>query len=228
MTTAENYRYRNPLIQLRHPFTCLIAGASGSGKTHFLTNLLMYSDLLIDVPIQRLVYCYGAEIPATFKKLKSKFPFLEVYEGLNENLKFNSRINNFLIIDDLMTDSVKSNAISDYFTKGSHHSNLSVILLTQNFFQQGAYARTINTNANYVVYFKNPRDNLQIQYLGRQIYSGKSQILTESFKNATERPHGYIFLDFKQTTPDEYRLKTNILPSDPGRPLVYIPKNKVI
>jgi hypothetical protein len=205
----------------------IIAGATGSGKTQFLTNLLLEADQHFDKPIQRLVYCYGAYIPDTFAKLRTKYPKLETYEGVETNLNFDRRLNNLLVLDDLMSDSAKSDEVSHYFTRGSHHLNLTVILLTQNFFHQGVVARTINRNAHYVVKFKDPRDNSQISALARQIYPGRSGILTESFKDATERPHGYLLMDFRQDTPDNQRLKTNILNADPKPAIAYVAKRSV-
>jgi hypothetical protein len=38
--------------------------------------------------------------------------------------------------------------------------------------------------------------------------------MQEAYKDATSRPYGYLFLDYKQTTPDEFRYRTNILPSE--------------
>jgi hypothetical protein len=45
--------------------------------------------------------------------------------------------------------------------------------------------------------------------------------LKESFSDATSTPHGYLFLDFKQETPENLRVRTNILEE---KPIVYIKK----
>ena len=42
--------------------------------------------------------------------------------------------------------------------KGSHHRNISVILITQNLFHQANYCRTISLNAKYIVLLKNARN----------------------------------------------------------------------
>ena len=208
----------------KHPFTCVIAGSTGSGKTYFLTNALLHSDVTFTRPIERLVYCYGTYLTDTFEQLRTRFPRIELIDGIDSTLEFNPATNNVLVIDDLMSDAVKSSVICDYFTKGSHHKNLSVILLTQNIFQKGTCGTTININAHYTVYFKNPRNSQQIGYLARQMYRGKSNALIEAYEDCVTRPHGYIFIDYRQDTDDKLRLKTNVLPTDPPPVAVYVPK----
>jgi len=41
-----------------------------------------------------------------------------------------------IVLDDLM-DSAYSEKLSEIFTKGSHHRNISLVLITQNLFHQG-------------------------------------------------------------------------------------------
>jgi hypothetical protein len=45
--------------------------------------------------------------------------------------------NGLIILDELMAQSGKDKRISDLFTKGSHHRNLSFIYIVQNIFHQG-------------------------------------------------------------------------------------------
>ena len=62
-----------------------------------------------------------------------------------------------IVLDDLM-DSAYSAKVSELFTKGSHHLNISLVLITQNVFHQGPSTRDISLNSKYIVVFKNPRD----------------------------------------------------------------------
>jgi hypothetical protein len=62
-----------------------------------------------------------------------------------------------------------SKDVCDLFTKGKHHSNINVILITQNLFHQGRYCRGISQNAKYIVGFKKVRDKNQF-YPARQVY----------------------------------------------------------
>jgi hypothetical protein len=121
---------------------------------------------------------------------------------------------NLIVLDDLMAQSGKDKRISDLFTKGSHHRNLSIIYIVQNIFHQGKEMRNISLNAHYIVLFKSPRDKQQISMLARQINPGKVQEFMRSYEDATSRPHGYLMLDLKPTTDDQKRLKTNVLPGE--------------
>jgi len=69
-----------------------------------------------------------------------------------------------------MRESSSSEVIVDLFTKGSHHKNLIVILISQNLFHHGRGPRDISLNANYIVVFKNSHDCAQIRHLARQVY----------------------------------------------------------
>ena len=51
---------------------------------------------------------------------------------------------------------------------------------------------------------------------------GKTQFLNECYVDATSRAHGYLFLDFKQQTPDNLRVRTNIIPGE--KVIIYIKK----
>ena len=85
-------------------------------------------------------------------------PSLDKYDGRSKIL---------VIIDDLMSE--VNNEVGDFFTKGAHHKNLSIIYICQNLFHHNKIQRTINLNCQYLVIYKNPRDILQVQHLGRSI-----------------------------------------------------------
>ena len=126
-----------------------------------------------------------------------------------------------LIIDDVMKDASSNVQVEKVFIQYVHHRNLSAIYLVQNLFFQGKSSRTISLNTNYLILFKNPRDNQQINVLARQMYPGNSKFFMECFKNATEKPHGYLLLDYKTKTPESFRLRTDLLSV---YPVVYVQK----
>jgi hypothetical protein len=125
-------------------------------------------------------------------------------------------------LDDLMWESRSSIQVGNLFTRVAHHRHCFIIHITQNLFQGGSMARTQSLNAHYFVLFKNPRDRLQVTYLGRQIYPQQQDFFLSSFEDATKRDHGYLLIDLGPTTWEKLRLRTNILVQD-KQYLVYTP-----
>ena len=64
--------------------------------------------------------------------------------------------------------------------------------------------------------FKNPRDKLQILTLAKQMYPGQTDFFLNQNEEAVKRPFGYLLIDLKTTTQHNYRLRTNVLPSEEG------------
>ena len=49
-------------------------------------------------------------------------------------------------------------------------------------------------------------------HLARQVHPENRNSLFKAYLDATERPHGYLFLDLSQDTDDLLRFRTNIFP----------------
>ena len=214
VTFVLSFVEMNP--QLKHPFAAIIAGPSQSGKTELVMRLIRNVKHMIHPAPHKIIYCYGE-----FQPIFCDYPYVTFNEGLPDTNQFDGTHPTLLIIDDLMPETNYS--ISNIFTKCSHHRNVSVVYLTQNLFYKSKQNRTMNLNAHYIILFKNPRDATQVATLARQMYPGRSKFLLEAFKDATEKPHGYLLIDLKPDMPEMYRIRTNIFPDD-FRHYVYIPK----
>ena len=92
-----------------------------------------------------------------------------------------------VILDNLLTD-VYSKQVCELFTRGSHHRNISVILITHNLFHQGRFCRDISLNAHYIVALKNVRDKKQFMYLASQVYPEDSLGLYNADTRALRLP----------------------------------------
>ena len=137
-----------------------------------------------------------------------------------EDLGSASGERSLVILDDLL-NYVYSKQVCELFTRGSHHRNISVILITQNLFHQGRFCRDISLNAHYIVAFKNVRDKKQFMYLASQVYPEVSVGLYKAYLDATQEAHGYLLLDLTQNTNDGLRFRTRIFPYDNPTPTVY-------
>jgi hypothetical protein len=198
------------------PFTCVISGPTGSGKSVFVQRLLKHAQTVIVPPPDRTLYCYGV-----YQEVFSEFAGVDFNEGLPSLDQFDGKMHTLVIIDDLMHET--SDVVTKLFTRGSHHTNTSVIYITQNMFHANKETRTITLNAQYLVLFKNVRDKSQIAHLSRQMHPGRSKHMVEAYNDATATPFSYLFVDLKPQTDDKYRLKTCIFPDD-AENYVYISK----
>jgi hypothetical protein len=175
---------------------------------------------LVEPAPSKIVWCFGAYQEKVNKGIADNVVLAEgVSAGLEE---IDGSKPTLLILDDLMDEAGDAREVSELFTRGSHHRNLSVIMLVQNVFHQGKIMRTVSLNSHYMVLFKNPRDAGQIRALASQLFPGKSKFLVDAYKQATQKAHGYLLLDFKQNTLEKYRVLSDVLPGQEG--CYYIPK----
>jgi hypothetical protein len=114
-----------------------------------------------------------------------------------------------IVLDNLM-DSAYSIKVSELFTKGLHHRNISLVLITQNLFHQGPSSRDISLNSKDIVLFKNPRDKTQIVHLARQVYPKNISSFHQTYLEACKDPHSYLFLDVTQSINDLLRFRNKI------------------
>lgn len=199
---AEQMRVR----RLRGPLRMILAGGSGCGKSVFTFKLVKYARKMIYPAPKRIVWLYNNDQP-----LHSCMKGVEFYRGMSglERLKKPGNPHTLVILDDMMTQAKEA---VELFTRHSHHSNLSVVFITQNLFYKGKGFRDITLNANYVVVFKNPRDSSQIRYLSRQMFPQNARFISEAYERVTKKPYSYLFLDLTQEIKDEYRVRTDIFP----------------
>ena len=177
-------------VSRKHPFSLLVSGGRGVGKTP-----------------KRIVWCYAKHQQDWFEELpKMNVEYVEDIPGeLDKYFKKNKR--NLIILDDLMDEASKSLKVTQLFTRG-RHDNLFVIYLTKNLLH----------NSDYMVIFKNPRDNSQFA-IARQIRLYKVKFLMWTYKDATSSLHSYLMLGLKPETEERFRMRSHIL-EDPRH--VYI------
>lgn len=135
----------------------------------------------------------------------------------------NSNNPTVLVFDDLVTSLANDKRLTQLVIQGSHHCDLSVVILTQNLFAHGKEWRTISLNCQMMVLFKSPRDQSQVMSMSRQMFPHNPNVLIEAYRMATERPHGYLVINLKPNAVDQCRLMTNIIDEE-GPAVVFVPK----
>ena len=142
---------------MHHPFRCLVAGPSQSGKSTFVCNLLLWQNDIIDICFDYVMIILGTEAnkneilsslkdelrPGVMEIIELK-KLYETTELMKKN--FSSEFENFVknkanrkkkgcvIFDDLMSELSECGLLLDLFSKYSSHYDLTTIHITQNIF----------------------------------------------------------------------------------------------
>ena len=84
----------------QHPFTCIVAGPTGCGKTTFVARLLRNASAMIDPPPERVTWYYG-EWQKAYENL-ADIPNMRLEEGLPTS--FDNGKRGLVVLDDLMAE----------------------------------------------------------------------------------------------------------------------------
>ena len=85
-------------MKLIHPFTCIISGPSGSGKSSLVVDIILEKQ--ITPPPRNIVWLYAEDQP-----LYKKLPTVKFIRNIPDDIetRFRPTTTNLLVIDDLMT-----------------------------------------------------------------------------------------------------------------------------
>lgn len=201
-------------VLFKHPFNMVISGGSYGGKTQFTWRLIKNIHLMIDTKYKKILYCYGIFDPRLFEMKSENDNFIEFHEGVPTIEYLRSQDTPMLLVlDDLMKESARSGFLDAFFTKGSHHLDISVILITQDIFFKDM--KTARNNAHYIVLMRNPSGERQIRDLATQLFPGrKRSYFMEAKESALRENWSYLFIDMHPASRDDLRLRTNIFPGE--------------
>ena len=176
----------------------IICGQSQCGKTHFMLQVI--DKKLIEPMPDKIFFMYNCE-----QEFMKHYPNVTFIKGLDFSLVEPDSV---LIIDDLALETNKE--VSKTFLMSSHHSRLSVFLITQTLFLNCNIFRTISLNAHYMVLFQNRRSHRQVSTLAHQVFCGKDvDRILNAYKRACSKDRGFVLLSFSPLLPSELTVLTD-------------------
>lgn len=209
--------------RLKAPFSLIVAGPSNCGKTTFVYELLINQERLVTTNFDYTLWFYGEQPPEA--KISQQLKNLKTIEGLPDS--FNNYIqagqHGVAVFDDLMSECSNNSLITDFFTKRSHHQNVSIIFITQNLYHGGKERINFTKNATYLTIFNSPLDQTLPYTLGRKLMPKNQKTFIQLYNHAVDKPHGYLFIDGHQETPKNAMFRTSIF-GDTQRVLIPIKK----
>lgn len=196
------------MLRFNHPFSAIIAGSSGSGKTVLTRSLLSdyQSVTTVAKPRLKVWWCHG-QAQDLHQQSIAGVDITYFDEFVSD---FSQDKPDIIVYDDLMSEIAGNKALTDVFTKKRHHENVSVIFIVQNIFFQSKEMRTISLNCMYFVLLKNPRDRQQLMALGRQIFPGSMDFFARSVDDAFKEPFSHLVIDMTSQCDDRLRLRQRV------------------
>lgn len=200
------------------PFNVVVSGPSQVGKTTYVHMLIRNEGLITPSPT-RIVYMYG-EMQPMIRNLQDNPPKntrVEIVQGWQPTVvnDMNAEDNNLLVLDDVMTDCRDEVSLSNLFTRGGHHRNISVVFLAQNYFFAGKSAVDIRRNTHYLIMFACKQDKKQVALFGQRILPGYNRAFLDAYDDATSQKHGHLLVDMTTSCPTRFMLRSNTLDTFP-------------
>jgi hypothetical protein len=210
----------------RHPFTCILSGATGCGKTQWIKKYLNQRRELITPKVEHVLYCYG-ELNNTLLSIDAEDENVEIHNGMPSEEMIKSQCHNFnnllVIIDDLMCN-LSGNFLDILFTRGSHNWGVSVILVSQHLFTKEL--RIPRNNSHYIGLMRNKMGESQVRCLASQLFPDENYAyFKETYKDVMKKKFNYLIIVLHPEIPDELQLITNIFGEEGEFPIVYIPNS---
>jgi hypothetical protein len=192
------------------PCNIVVSGPTQVGKSTFVEQLILSDCLQPRASV--IKYVYGAWQPA-FERLQRQLPDIEFIDGWQTDLseRFNPNNTNLLILDDIVSSCKNDTALSDLFTKGCHHRNVSVILITQNYFFAGSSGVDVRRNTQYLALFPCRQDQRQVARFAQQIFPANWKYFMQAYADAVRPRFGYLFVDMHHECDPRFSLRANIL-----------------
>lgn len=154
----ERHYETEKTVQIKLPFRMVITGASGSGKTNALINIIQKINAFDKIMIwakdtEEPLYASFIDDIRTYEKKHgaSILTVSNTIDDLPSVDSINKENNTVLVIDDMVTEKDKAlSKVSEYFTRG-RKKNVTPIFLTQSYFD---VPTIIRKQCNYFIFTK--------------------------------------------------------------------------
>ena len=210
LTTEINYLND---FYFQKPIRAIFSGSSQSGKTYLIGKILEQQENLFNDKFNFVKYYYPTyldESPVDYHNLtdtpisyNAGFPTKEDILSLEQN--------SLVIIDDQADTAVKSDLINQVYKVISGKKNISIILVTQNYFLQGKHSRDIRNSCNYIGLFRNCCDHTLNKRVATAVGLKRAYEAAEK-DDYCSKVYPYAFINQCQAAQlSSYRLYTDIL-----------------
>ena len=201
-----------------HPSQIMVAGATRSGKTSLVLDILRHMPEMVD-PVPEAVYWFYS-MPSSVEKVPDLLPRVKLRNGAPTEDMIKSMIKDgrpkLMVMDDMqqmMNSKKQAEFISDIFTKISHHGNMTVIFIVQNMYLKNLI-RVREQCGEIVIMGNGVSAAANCMNLGRQLYMGNYLVECMDKVRAHGASHPYILVS-TDANALPFNVRSGITPGDP-------------
>ena len=141
--------------------------------------------------------------------MRKKIENLEFVQGVNfqftDSLKNNGA--GYLLFFNDSCEEICNSKIFDDIASAGRQRDLSTIYIKHNLFHQSKLGRDVELQNTHIVFFKSPRDVMQVATLSTQLGLGSE--LIDWYRDATSVPFGHLLIDLSPRIDHRLRYCTN-------------------
>lgn len=214
------------VIPFQDKSTILVAGASQSGKTILLRDILLHPEDMFKTtptvcifvfshwqsPYEAIKEKWGDRVLFT-QKIPSEEQVEEVMKGHKHGL---------FVADDKGSEVNTSPFFVNLLCRLSHHCQMTSFCLLQDANFTSKTGSTLKKNFHVIILLRSPRERGFVRALGMQL--GEYKCLIEAYDDAVKEKYGYICIDLHPAADSNLKYRTNIVPNSDQPCIVYRPK----
>ena len=206
---VSNYHNPNKLMP-QHPFRMCIVGASNTGKTNTLMNIIELSEnfhkiYLYAKKLDESLYQYLID---SWEKRGEKLGIqLIEYSNVIEDMvhvdEVDGSIQNLIVIDDFVCEK-NLDKVSELFIRG-RKSNCSTVFISQSYF---GIPTQVRINSDYFIFTRNLKGNELTQVAKDQSGILSIDEFKGMYRSSTKEGYNFLLIDLKHKD-DKYRFRKN-------------------
>ena len=160
-----------------------IFGPSQCGKSTFVKQLLKYRDVCFSRQFDQVYYCMpesGSVNKQSFlQELRDVCPTIMVFHGIpsfRQEMLVDGKEDKLVILDDLSAGLLNEKANVDMMTHDSHHSRISVIYSSQNYYENSKFANSFQRQLTHKVIFDQATELTVLRNISTQMFNSPNYL----------------------------------------------------